>query len=216
MKEKQEFRVRETDKEKAIHYFDSVSQDYNNTVSWGVLRIPRERERRAVLEYAELNRGGLTVADVGCGSGFYSLQAKRSGMIVHSFDTSPGMIQKLAPLVDKCQVADIEKMDTSQQYDTVICAGVLDFVLQPEIAFSNLCKMVAEGGRLVILCPRVGMGGLFYRLEKYFFGIRINLYESRWLSSFAQKEGLKLEKISYPLPTNMALLFRRHSPCISS
>lgn len=209
MSETHEFRVRASDKEKAISYFDKVSQDYDNTVSWGILKIPRDRERKAVLEFADLNRPGTTLADVGCGAGFYSLLGKKHGMTVHSFDTSPGMVQKLAPIVDKSQVADIENMDSSFKYDTVICAGVLDFVLRPEVAFNNLCRLVAPQGRLVVLCPRVGLGGLFYRLEKYFFGIRINLFRDHWLAQLAEKEGLVLEATCHPLPTNMALLFRR-------
>lgn len=209
MSEANEFRVRPADKERAISYFDKVSHDYDNTVSWGILKIPRDRERKVVLEFAELNRPGTSLADVGCGAGFYSVLGKKNGMTVHSFDTSPGMVKKLSSLVDKSEVADIENMDTQTKYDTVICAGVLDFVLRPELAFKNLCRLVGPQGRLVVLCPRQGLGGLFYRIEKYFFGIRINLFQSHWLAKLAEQEGLILEAMKHPLPTNMALLFRK-------
>ena len=206
--EMDEFRVDFRDKQKAIEYFEKVSADYDETVSKGILKIPRDRERAAVLSFADLNQTGASLLDVGCGAGFYSLTAKKAGMKVHSVDLSPGMVKKLEGLVDKAEVVDIELLPTDKKYDRVVCAGVLDFVLKPELAFSNLCKVVAPGGRLVVLCPRKGPGGLFYRLEKFFFGIKINLYTKEWLSQLAEKHGLKLVKSSHPLPTNMALLFK--------
>lgn len=206
--EQNEFRVKPEDKEKAIDYFESVSRKYDETVSKGILRIPREREREAVLSFADLNHSGASLLDVGCGAGFYSLIAKRAGMKVHSVDLSPGMVKRLEGLVDRAEVVDIEKLSVHNQYDRVVCAGVLDFVMNPELAFSNLCKSVAPGGRLVVLCPRKGPGGIFYRIEKYFFGIRINLYSKEWLADLASKNGLKLVNSSHPLPTNMALLFK--------
>jgi len=205
--ESSQFRVSSADKEKAINYFEKVSADYNETVSKGVLRIPRELERKAVLDLAQLNVPGGTLIDVGCGAGFYSLLAKQAGMKVHSVDMSPGMVRRLEGLVDRAEVADIETLPTATKYDRVICAGVLDFVLKPEMAFSNLCQLVSPGGRLIVLCPRKGLGGLFYRVEKFFFGIRINLYTKEWLSQVASRHGLTLSNYTHPLPTNMALLF---------
>ena len=71
------------------------------------------------------------------------------------------MVKRLEGLVDKAEVADIETIPTQQKYDRVICAGVLDFVLKPETAFTNLCQLVSPQGRLIVLCPRKGPGGLF-------------------------------------------------------
>ena len=207
--EQSEFRVKLDDKKKAIDYFDKVSANYNETVSKGILRIPRERERKAVLDFASLDLPGGTLIDVGCGAGFYSLCAKKAGMNVHSVDMSPGMVKRLEGLVDKAEVADVETIPTQQKYDRVICAGVLDFVLKPEAAFTNLCQLVSPKGRLIVLCPRKGPGGLFYRVEKFFFGIRINLYTKEWLSEIATQHGLTLSAHTHPLPTNMALLFTR-------
>lgn len=41
------------------------------------------------------------------------------------------------------------------------------------------------------------------------FGIRVNLFTKDWLSKQAAEHGLKLTKVFYPLPTNMALLFSK-------
>lgn len=204
-----EFRVQLEDKMKAIDYFEKVSADYDGTVSKGILKIPRDRERAAVLNFLQLNRAGTSLMDVGCGAGFYSLKAKEAGMYVHSVDASAGMVMRLQGKVDEAEVADIEKLEADRTFDKVVCAGVLDFVMRPEPAFRNLCKLVSPGGRLVVLCPRKGPGGLFYRVEKYFFGIHINLFTRHWLRKLAEQEGLHLVDYAHPLPTNMALYFER-------
>lgn len=203
-----EFRVQLEDKMKAIDYFEKVSADYDGTVSKGILKIPRDRERAAVLKFLQLVKG-LSLMDVGCGAGFYSLKAKALGMYVHSVDASAGMVLRLQGKVDEAEVADIEKLEADRTFDRVVCAGVLDFVMRPELAFQNLCKLVSPGGRLIVLCPRKGPGGLFYRVEKYFFGIHINLFTRHWLRKLAEQEGLHLVDYAHPLPTNMALYFER-------
>ncbi|MBI4403190.1 MAG: flippase-like domain-containing protein [Deltaproteobacteria bacterium] len=204
-----DFRVEDHDKKKAIEYFEKVSQQYDETVSKGLLKMFRDKERNAVLELAALDQPGKWLLDVGCGAGLYSLEAKKAQMRVHAVDASAGMVKRLEGLVDEAGVADIETFEPVRLYDRVICAGVLDFVLHPELAFMNLCRSVAPGGRLVVLCPRKGPGGLFYRIEKFFFGIKINLFRRDWLANLAGQNGLKLTQYSHPLPTNMALLFER-------
>lgn len=204
-----EFRVETNDKKKALDYFNTVSANYDEMVNKGILAIARTRERKAVLDFASLKLPGGTLIDVGCGNGFYSLYAKKQGMKVHSVDLSPSMVQRLEGIVDRAEVADIETIPTQQRYDRVICAGVLDFVLLPEVAFSNLCQLVERNGRLVVLCPRKGPGGLLYRLEKSFFGIRVNLYTKEWFAEMASKYGLTLLAYAYPLPTNIALVFTK-------
>jgi len=204
-----EFRVQLEDKQKAIAYYESVSKDYDGTVSKGILRIPRDLERAVVLKYAKLDEPGATLIDVGCGAGFYSLAAKKAGMKVWAVDASPGMVLRLQDKVDFTEVVDVETMDFDTKFDRVVCAGVLDFVFNPEKAFRNLCTLVAPGGRLIVLSPRKGLGGLFYRVEKHFFGIHINLYTLDWLRKIAEENGLVLRAHEHPLPTNMAVLFER-------
>lgn len=205
--DEKQFKVQDRDKIKATNHFDKRSSNYDRKVTWGPLSFFRRKERAAVLELADLNQPNLTLIDIGCGAGFYSLEAKKRGLIVHSADISQKMLKNVEGYVDRVHIFDIESNLIEQKFDRVICAGVLDFVRNPEVAFSNLCRLVSPGGKLVILCPRQGMGGLFYRCEKYLLGMQINLFSSDWLSSQASKHGLKISDISYPLPTNMAIRF---------
>lgn len=204
------FRVRVTDKQKAISYYENRSFEYEATVSRWPLSLLRDRERSAILELASLDHPNCkTVLDAGCGNGFYSLIAKQKGKRVCAIDLSPGMIRKLQDKVDWCEVADIESFKTEMAFDLVICSGVLEFVLNPESTFKRLSQTLSSQGRLVIQVPRQGLFGFIYRIEKRLFGISVNLYSVCWFERMAENQGLKLKDVLYPLPTNMVLCFEK-------
>ena len=201
--------MRTEDKQKAMAYFESVSATYDDVVSGGILSLPRRIERKAVLDLCDIPSRGSRFLDVGCGAGFYSLQAKALGKTVTAVDSSPGMVKSVSTRVDRAYVTDLESTPFDEQYDLVVCAGVLDFVLDPARAFLNLAGAVAPGGRLVTLGPRKGLGGLFYRLEKLCFGFRINLFTLKWYEDVAAQAGLRITRYLKPLPTNLAICFEK-------
>jgi SAM-dependent methyltransferase/uncharacterized membrane protein YbhN (UPF0104 family) len=203
------FKVREKDKERALKYYDKISPNYHKTVEKGILNQARVKEREAVLALAELAPHGNWMIDVGCGQGFYALEAKKQGWKVCAVDRSPGMVSKITPEVDEAAVVDVEILSLERKFDRVICAGVMDFVLTPEKVFRNLADLLAPGGKMVILAPRQGLGGFYYRLEKLVFGFKVNLYTPQWFRQMAEKSGLTLTNIRFPLVTNMAMQFER-------
>jgi SAM-dependent methyltransferase len=150
--------------------------------------------------------------DIGCGNGLYALEAKRRGMWVCAVDVVPEMVASIPSPVDEVHVADVENFRPGDQYDRVICAGVLDFVREPKRAFLNLCRLVAPGGKLVILVPRIGIAGLFYRFAKLRLGIRVNLYSVAWFRRVSVETEVSVNSWSSPLPHNIAMLLtHRHS-----
>jgi 2-polyprenyl-3-methyl-5-hydroxy-6-metoxy-1,4-benzoquinol methylase len=203
------FRVKDLHKARAFDYYRRLADNYDHSVSSGPLRFLRRRERSAVLGLADFQQGH-TLLDVGCGGGFYSLNAKAAGMRVTAADIVPEMIERLRGKVDEQLLLDIEagRSPLQRAFDRVICTGVLDFVLDPERAFLNLCQWVTPEGKLVILVPRVGWGGKYYRLEKKLFGIEVNLFTCEWLDQIAQRAGMRRVARINPLPNNMALLYQ--------
>jgi 2-polyprenyl-3-methyl-5-hydroxy-6-metoxy-1,4-benzoquinol methylase len=201
------FRVQSRHKTRALNYYRRLAKDYDQIVSSGPLKFLRRREREAVLRLSEFQEK-KTLLDVGCGGGFYSLSAKAAGMRVTSADIVPEMIERLRGRVDEELLLDIEKPQLQKKFDRVICTGVLDFVMDPEQAFLNLCQWVAPSGRLVVLVPRVGWGGTYYRFEKRIFGIEVNLFNCDWLDQVADRAGLVRKDRIDPLPNNMALLYQ--------
>lgn len=205
-----EFRVTESDKIKALQYYSTISHDYEGVVSANpVLRFFRKRERDAIERFLEIGPATKSLVDVGCGSGTWALYGKSRGLAVTALDANPQMLERLRAKVDATDVADLDQWEPSTTYDRVVCAGVLDFVLSPERAFASLCKAVAPGGRLVLLVPRTGFWGLYYRLEKALIRVRVNLYSPAWLDAEARKHGLIPAGKRIPLPSNLVAAYER-------
>ena len=203
------FRVGAADKLRALAHYERVSDHYDQRVARGALRWLRHRERACVLKLLALDDGARTAIDVGCGAGFYALSAKRAGLVVCAVDASPGMLRAVSGEVDDARLADLEEVSFEGVYDRVICAGVLEFTVDPEAALQKLFSLVAAGGRVVLLLPRAGIGGAIYRFEKWMFGVRVNLFTSAWIRQVAAEAGFVVDTIECPLPTNMAVSLKR-------
>lgn len=195
-------------KRRAIAHYSRQGRSYQELVERGPLRLLRMRERGSVLRLAAI-RGGELVVDVGCGNGWLAVEAKRRGAQVVAIDASPQMVRTVAPLVDEARVGDVERLDLEPAYDCVFAMGILDFVTDPSAAFANLARGVAPGGRLIVLVPRVGLGGAYYRLEKRLSGFDANLYTVRWLRDRGREHGLQLVAASTPLPSNLVVRYER-------
>jgi 2-polyprenyl-3-methyl-5-hydroxy-6-metoxy-1,4-benzoquinol methylase len=151
--------------------------------------------------------------DIGCGTGVYALAAKAVGLSVTAIDISPWAVDQLRGKVDLALVGDVECLEVAGEYEIVICAGVLDYVSDPAVAFKRLCHLVGPAGRLVILVPRIGIGGSVHALiAKMSFGMRVNLFDSAWLAREARRWGLELLQIRRPLPHNLVALFAPINP----
>jgi len=196
------------EKRRALRHYASIAHAYERRVSWGFFAWLRRRERGTVLDLARL-APGLSLADVGCGTGYYALEAKRRGLSVCAIDAVPEMLAHLYGKVDEVRLNDVEMLSDRSLFDRVICAGVLDFVADPERAFARLCGIVAPGGRLVVLVPRTGPGGWLYRVEKLCFGLRVNLFDPRWFPVRARRHGLRVSEVRTPLPSNFVIAVDR-------
>ena len=199
------------DKTRAARHFESEADAYSGRAERGLRKRLSARERQALFDLAEFGDPSVaTMIDVGCGGGVYALAAKAAGLRVTVVDVSPRMIHNLKGKVDLALVGDVECIHLAARYDVVVCSGVLDFVVHPEIAFRNLCRLVLPGGRLVIQAPRASLGGYLYSLGvKALHGFRMNLFTVHWLTRQANHCGLRFVRSRRPLPYNLAVLFQR-------
>lgn len=105
---------------------------------------------------------GKTFLDVGCGSGLFSLAAKRlNAKKVHSLDFDPNSVKCAQYLkeeytdgknwfIEEQSVLDSEYMASLDKYDIVYSWGVLHHTGNMALAFENVSKPVKEGGLLFI------------------------------------------------------------------
>jgi 2-polyprenyl-3-methyl-5-hydroxy-6-metoxy-1,4-benzoquinol methylase len=139
-----------------------------------------------------------------------ALAAEAAGLSVTVVDVSPWAVDNVKNKVDVAFVADVERLDWVGRYDIVLCSGVLDYVSRPAVAVRNLCRLVSPAGRLVVLVPRVGVGGSVHALiVRRASGLRVNLFTATWLAREAKRWGLELIQARRPLPHNLVALFQR-------
>ncbi len=134
---------------------------------WGFLkRLNDERIRQAeksllaMLEMETLS--GKTFVDIGCGSGLFSLAARRLGATVVSFDFDPSSVRCAAELkrryfpddgrwtVSQGSVLDQDLLQSLGRFDIVYSWGVLHHTGSMWQALENVAPMVGDQGLLFI------------------------------------------------------------------
>jgi ubiquinone/menaquinone biosynthesis C-methylase UbiE len=115
-----------------------------------------ENANRNLLKYL---RPGISVLDVGCGSGAITRSiAEKTGLTgrVLGIDPSANLIDQARQNAGNLpglafEQADVYSFDTVEQFDVVTCARTLQWLAQPEAALLNMKRFVKPGGHLAIL-----------------------------------------------------------------
>jgi len=105
---------------------------------------------------------GRAFLDIGCGSGLFSLAARKLGAKVHSFDLDPLSVLCATELkkryfpedvkwtIDQANVLDVDYLNSLGQFDFVYSWGVLHHTGAMWQALKNVIPLVAEEGKLYI------------------------------------------------------------------
>lgn len=114
----------------------------------------------SMLECSSL--AGLRFLDAGCGSGLFSLAARRLGATVHSFDFDPHSANCARELkrryfpqdanwtIEEASVLDTDYLARIGQFDVVYSWGVLHHTGAMWTALDNVAPLVKPGGALFI------------------------------------------------------------------
>lgn len=103
--------------------------------------------------------GGARILDVGCGTGFQSLELKKSGFEVTGVDFSPGtdqwMRERHGIKAYVCDAGDIGAALEGREYEVILAQHVVEHMLDPAGFLQGLKRLLAPGGRMFFSMPLV-------------------------------------------------------------
>jgi len=189
-------------------HFDAVAPTYEEQSTRGLWKWLRAREAAAVARLLGTGMMG-DVLELGSGSGYYSRRVfGRGWRSLVCVDFSSEMLERCA--VPGCTkvLADVQDYVSERQFDVILCAGVLEFLNQPEAVFANVAKMLRPDGTFIALLPRVGFFGYCYRaFHRWGHGVPIRLFHVAQIQRWAEAAGLGIVRV-HPVPLfNLAARF---------
>ncbi|MFH1004542.1 MAG: class I SAM-dependent methyltransferase [Bacteroidota bacterium] len=129
---------------------------------------------------------GKSFLDIGCGSGLFSLSAKKMGAHVHSFDYDTQSYQctkelkkKYFPtdsnwIIEQNSILNREYLQSLGQFDIVYSWGVLHHSGKMWEAIENVCPLVKKNGKLFIaIYNDQGIQSRFWKIIKKYYNKNI-------------------------------------------
>ncbi|SFR00369.1 class I SAM-dependent methyltransferase [Desulfoscipio geothermicus] len=152
--------------------FDDKADGYDKWYRTPVGRFVDRVEKAAVLAYLE-PQPGMSVLDIGCGTGNYSLELARQGLQVTGIDISPGMLARARAKAEaeglpvqfiRGNAGRLPFGDNSFNY--VVSVSALEFLPDLGAALLEAYRVLKPGGRLVVgLIGRDSAWGRFYETK---------------------------------------------------
>ena len=125
-------------------HFDVTAHQYSTTISAADGRV------QAILQALP---GARRVLDAGCGKGRYAalLQQQDPALEIHAVDVSPEMLRHV-PAGIHTRESSIQVLPYPNGYfDLVYCVEALEHAPKPEAALTEMARVLAPGGRLVVI-----------------------------------------------------------------
>jgi ubiquinone/menaquinone biosynthesis C-methylase UbiE len=140
------------------HDWEAGTYDEKWSISYDERCIAYARDRFVAVAGASGWPYGRSL-EIGCGTGFFSLNLKLAGVLdeVHVTDLSPGMVEQAERNGRELgfdvegRVADAERLPYDDQtFDVVIGHAVIHHIPDVEAAFREMLRVLKPGGRFVI------------------------------------------------------------------
>jgi malonyl-CoA O-methyltransferase len=99
---------------------------------------------------------GLTILDVGCGTGRHAVRLASAGAVVHALDFSPGMLEQARQKAGTATVSFLvhnlaEPLPfAARTFDRVVCGLVLDHIADLGSLFCEMLRVCRTSGYVVV------------------------------------------------------------------
>jgi ubiquinone/menaquinone biosynthesis C-methylase UbiE len=142
-------------------------------------------------------RGCKRILDAACGNGRYSkflLKHADADALLTSFDLSPKMLLRAQARLKNPRVthvvADLTRLPYADgTFDAIVCGWVLEHLPDPLPGLRQLARVMAPGGKLLLLCTEDTLtGAMCSRLW------HCRTYNRKMLIAKCEECGLRLEK----------------------
>jgi len=141
-------------------YWSKVARDYDRVVDLQIGPRTREMVRQRLAREGRLG----DVAELGCGSGFYTAVLAEKADTVVATDIAPGMLElareRVAAPNVRFQAEDCQRTSLPDAaFDTVFMSLLIHFT-EPPTTVAEIRRLLKSGGRLIIanLDPRALQG----------------------------------------------------------
>lgn len=142
----------EAEQLRIARHFDKTAHHYAPTIS--------AQDGRAQAILGQLS-GARRVLDAGCGKGRYAALIKQTApqAEIHAVDVSDEMLKHVAPGIytQRASIQDLPYPDAS--FDLVYCVETLEHAPNPHAALKEMVRVLAPGGRLVIIDKNLAQQG---------------------------------------------------------
>jgi SAM-dependent methyltransferase len=111
-----------------------------------------------VLQVLDLH-AGMSLVELGCGSGWMTRFAARHGLEAEGYDIAPEMIAIARELAEqegveaKFEVADMETLDLGHRFDAALLYDALHHSRNPGLVLQAAHRALRPGGRLLLVEP---------------------------------------------------------------
>jgi ubiquinone/menaquinone biosynthesis C-methylase UbiE len=134
-------------------YFEAVAGD------WERVRKSYFDDHLASIAIEKLLPRNLTLADVGCGTGSLTFELARFARKVIAVDLSKEMLRRASAAAEERELDNVrfrhgDALDLpldSRSVDAAFSVMVLHFLLQPERAIAELCRITRPGGSVILV-----------------------------------------------------------------
>ena len=151
-------------KQAEIDYPNAVGESGRTWIRLKPFQSTPDETARLLMDFADVVQllelaPGMTLCELGCGSGWISRLAARHGVKAEGYDISPDMIEIAREqaaeegLDVRYETGDMEQLDLGRRFDTCLLYDALHHSPRAELVLASARRALKPGGNLLLAEP---------------------------------------------------------------